>query len=129
MKTPRYLLTALLAVSVLTVTAFAADLSGKWKWISTTKAGGPSDVIADLVLKGGVVTGTVTTRQGPATITDGSLQGTVVAFTVTRSSGASTAVLKYSGQLAADTITGTVERTSSDTPAPAKKDWFATRVH
>jgi hypothetical protein len=127
MKTSRNLLTAFLAVFVLTATALAADPTGQWKWTSVTKTGGPSEVVAALVVKDGVLTGTVTGRQGPAEISEASLKGDVVAFSVTRSSGNMTVVFKYSGQVSGDTLTGTIEKTSTGGAAPTKTDWKATR--
>ena len=129
MKSSRSLFAALAAVSVFAVSAFAADLSGNWKWNSVTKSGGPSEVVAALVLKDGVLTGTVTGRQGPAEIADASLKGDLVTFTVTRSSGNMTVVFKYSGQLNGDTITGSIEKTTVGGAAPTKTDWKATRGH
>ena len=88
MKTPRSFLAAFVAVSLLTATAFAADVSGKWKWTSLVKAGGTAEIVGAFVVKDGVFTGTVTGRQGPAEITDATCTGNLVSFKVTRSSGA-----------------------------------------
>ena len=128
MKTPRFFFAALLAVSALTATAFAADPSGTWKWTSMTKAGGPSEVTAVLVLKKGVLTGTVTGRQGPADITDATVKGDDISFTVTRMSGIVTVVFKYAGTVTDNAITGTIERTTSEDKKPTKSDWKATRA-
>jgi autotransporter translocation and assembly factor TamB len=130
MKIPRSLLTAFFAVSILTATAFAADLTGNWKWTSVTKANGAAEVTAALVQKDGKLTGTVTGRQGPADITDATVNGNQVAFAVIRTSGEVTVTFKYTGQLNGDTITGSIEKsaTKKDTP-PTKTDWKATRIH
>lgn len=128
MKTPRTLLAALFAVSALTATAFAANPAGTWKWTSMTKTGGPSEVTAVLVLKVGVLTGTVTGRQGPADIGDATVKGDAISFTVTRTSGIATVVFKYTGTLAGDTITGTIERTGPADAPPTKTDWKAMRA-
>ena len=129
MKLLRPFFAVLLAAFVFTVAALAADISGKWKWTSVTKAGGPAEVVAALVLKDGVLTGTVTGRQGPASIADATFKGGAVAFTVTRTSGSSTVVFKYSGQMSGDVITGTIAKSSpgKDTPS-TKTEWKATRV-
>jgi redox-regulated HSP33 family molecular chaperone len=129
MKTPRFLLTALVAVSVLTVTALAADLTGNWKWTSVNKKSGPAEVVAALVQKDGKLTGTVTGRQGPADITNATISGNQVKFTVARSTGEVTVTFKYSGQVNGDTITGTIEKSGTTKDAPATtSDWKATRV-
>jgi hypothetical protein len=129
MKTLRSFLAAFFAVSVLTATAFAADPSGTWKWTSVTTHGGPAEVTAVLKVKAGALTGTVTGRQGPAEIADASVNGSQITFTVTRTSGIATVVFKYTGEMAGDTIIGTIERTGPtvDTP-PTKTDWKATRT-
>src|SRR3954462_2592838 len=113
MKTPRALLTALFAVSVLTATAFAADISGHWKWTSVNKKSGAAEVTAALVLKDGKLTGTVTGRQGPGDISDATVSGNQVNFTVVRSAGDKKVVFKYSGQVNGDTITGTIEKSGA----------------
>lgn len=128
MTTSRFSLAALFAVSVLTATAFAADPSGTWKWTSVSKAGGPSEVTAVLLVKKGVLTGTVTGRQGPADIADAKVKGDEVSFTVTRMSGVVTVVFKYAGTVTDESITGSIERTTSADPKPAKSDWKAMRV-
>lgn len=127
MKTSRSLLAAFVAVSVLTLTAFAADLTGKWTWPSMSKATGPSEIVATLVVNNGVISGTVTSRQGTADITEGSLKGDLLTFTAVRISGNSPATFNYSGQVSGDTITGTIEKTSTG-GTPAKTDWKATRA-
>jgi hypothetical protein len=129
MKTPRSLLTAFLAVFVLTATAFAAEVAGSWKWTSVSKTGGAAEVTALLALKEGKLTGTVTGRQGPAEITDSIVNGNQVSFTVVRTAGDTTVIFKYSGELAGDTITGTIEKTGPGKDAkPTTTDWKATRV-
>ena len=129
MKTPRTLLTALFAVSILTVSAFAADISGNWKWTSVNKKSGPAEVTAALLLKDGKLTGTVTGRQGPAEITNATIAGNQVNFTVVRTSGEMTVTFKYSGQVKDDTIMGTIEKSGATKDIPATKtDWVATRV-
>jgi len=129
MKFLRPFFAALLAAFFFTVAAHAADIAGNWKWTSVTKAGGPAEVVAALVLKEGVLTGTVTGRQGPANIADATFQGGAVAFTVTRTSGPSTVVFKYSGHVSGDVITGTIEKSGPGKDATSTKtDWKATRV-
>jgi autotransporter translocation and assembly factor TamB len=126
MKTLRTLSAACLAASVLALAAYAADLTGDWKWTSQS-ASGAVQMTAKLVQKDGALTGTVTGRQGPAEIADASLKGGVVAFSVTRSSGGKTMVIKYEGKIEGDTITGTIERPGPNGAAPTKTEWKASR--
>jgi hypothetical protein len=126
MKFPRLLLAAVFAASVLATAAFAAELSGTWKWTSVT-ATGPVEMTAVLLHKDGALTGTVTGRQGPADIRDASVNGGQVAFSVTRGTAGNKVVIKYSGKLAGDTITGTIERPGPK-GEPTKLPWKATRA-
>ena len=127
MKTPRSLLAAFVAVAFLTVSAFAADISGNWKWTSVTKTGAV-EVTANFVLTGGALTGIVTGRQGPAAIGDATFKDGTIAFTVTRGTPEAKVVFKYTGKFDGDTITGTVEKPGPASAAPVKTEWKATRV-
>ncbi len=128
MKNHRLLLTAFLAFFASTAAALAADASGNWKWTSQTRTG-PAEITASLQFKDNVLTGTVTTRQGPAPIADGSVQNDVVSFTVTRSSGPNITIFKYHGTLAGDSITGTIEKIGpTPNTSPTKSEWKASRV-
>jgi hypothetical protein len=127
MKTFRHLLAAFAAVSVLSVAAFAADLSGNWKW-TTQGRNGPMEVTAKLQLKDGALTGTVSGRMGDAPIGDAVFKDGHLAFTVTREFNGNKIVVKYDGKLEGDTITGTIERPGRDGDAPLTLEWKATRV-
>jgi len=126
MKPLRPVLAALLAVSLLSVAAFAADLSGNWKW-TTQGRNGPMEVTAKLQLKDGTLTGTVSGRMGDAPIGDAVFKDGHVAFTVTREFNGNKIVVKYDGKFAGDTITGTIERPGRDGDAPLTLEWKATR--
>jgi len=127
MKNHRLLLTALVAFFASTATALAQDVSGHWKWTSLTKSGDKVEIVADLDLKDGTLTGTVTSPQGPAAISDASFKDGVVAFTVTRSSGPNVTTFKYHGTLSGSTIKGSIEKTGPAKDARATTDWNATR--
>ena len=118
---------ALLAASTLTISAYASDLTGSWKWTAQGR-NGPMEVTAKLVLKDGVLTGTVAGRNGDTPIGDATLQDGQVAFTVTREFNGNKFVIKYEGRFDGDTITGTIERPGRDGGAPTKTEWKATRA-
>ncbi|MEI7552972.1 MAG: hypothetical protein WCL24_11640 [Verrucomicrobiota bacterium] len=122
----RLLATAWLATSVLLLAARAADLTGDWHWTSASPTG-PVVMTAQLVQQAGTLTGTVTGRQGPAAITDATLQAGVVAFSVLRGSGGKTMLIKYAGKFDGDTITGTIERPGPNGSPPTKSPWKASR--
>jgi hypothetical protein len=117
---------AFLAASVLTLSAFAADISGKWKW-TTQGRNGPQEVTSTFSLKDGVLAGTVSGRMGDAPIGDASLKDGKVAFTVTREYNGNKIVVKYQGKFEGDAITGTIERPGRDGDAPVTLEWKATR--
>ena len=128
MKTLRNLAAAFLAASVLTVAAFAADLTGNWKWTAQGR-NGPMETTAQLTLsKEGALSGTVAGRNGDTPISDASFKDGTIAFAVKREFNGNTFVIKYEGKLEGDTITGTIERPGRDGGAPTKAEWKATRV-
>lgn len=127
MKIFRNLLTAIAAVSVLSIAAFAADISGNWKW-TTQGRNGPMENTAKLELKDGTLTGTINGRMGDAPIGDASYKDGKVAFTVTREFNGNKIVIKYDGKFEGDTITGTVVRPGRDGDDPVTLEWKASRV-
>jgi len=128
MKSPFKLAAAFLAASVLTLTAFAADISGNWKW-TTQGRNGPMEATSTLALKDGVLTGTVSGRMGDAPIGDASFKDGKVAFTVTREFNGMKIVVKYQGKLEGDAIVGTIERPGREGDAPVSLEWKATRAN
>ncbi|HEY5551847.1 MAG TPA: hypothetical protein VIK52_08160 [Opitutaceae bacterium] len=127
MKTLRTLAAAILAASVFSLSALAADISGSWKWTAQGR-NGPIEVTAKLALTDGALTGTVSGRMGDTAIGDASFKDGRVAFTVTREFNGNKFVVKYDGVLEGDTITGTIVRPSRDT-GTVTIDWKAARVN
>jgi hypothetical protein len=136
MKSSLKLLAALGTACLLTVAAFAADVSptGTWKWTAPGRNGGPGfDVTLKLDLKDGALTGTMVGMQGPqgaipdVAIGDASFKDGVVAFSVTREFNGNKRTTKYEGKLDGDTIKGSSERTNRE-GALQKTDWVATRA-
>lgn len=119
---------AFLAASALTLSAFAADITGSWKW-TTQGRNGPMENTAKFALKDGVLTGTVTGRMGDAPIGDASFKEGNIHFTVTREFNGNQIVIKYDGKLDGDTITGKVERPGREGDSPVILEWKATRVN
>lgn len=72
--------TALMAL-MLAVSAFAADVTGKWK-ATTEGPNGQMELTFDLKTDGDKVTGTATGPMGDMPITEGSLKGDQITFTV-----------------------------------------------
>ncbi len=128
MKILRNLGAALIAASLLSVAAVAADLTGSWKW-TTEGRNGPMETTAKLsVAKDGTLTGSVAGRQGDTPIGDASFKDGVVAFTVTREFHGHKIVIKYQGKFEGDTITGSTERPARGSDSTVKSEWKATRA-
>jgi hypothetical protein len=128
MKSLLKLAAAFLAASALTLSVFAADLTGNWKW-TVQGRNGPMENTCKLALKDGALTGTISGRMGDAPIGDASFKDGKVVFTVTREFNGNKIVIKYDGKFEGDTITGTVERPGREGDAPVILEWKATRVN
>ncbi len=128
MKILPKLAAAFLAASAFTLSAFAADISGHWKW-TTQGRNGPQEVTSTLTLKDGALTGSVSGRMGDAPIGDATFKDGQVAFTVTREFNGNKIVVKYQGKFEGDTIIGTIVRPGRDGDGPLTLEWKATRVN
>ena len=108
------------------------DPSGTWTWSTPGRDGGAARTSTlKLKLDGDKLTGSVSApgRQGgearEAVISDASLKGDEVAFTVKREFNGNTFVAKYSGKIAGDSIKGKIE-TERDGNTRSR-DWEAKR--
>lgn len=113
--------------------AFAADPSGTWKWSTPARGDGPPrESTLTLAMKDGKLTGKLTTpgRGGEPMSTEiknASIKEDVVAFTIEREFNGNTFVVRYSGKLAGDTITGEWESPGRDGQT-MKREWTAKRA-
>jgi hypothetical protein len=128
------LLAASVAVCFATVAAIAADATGTWKWTQQGRQGGQGfEMTLKLEVKDGALsgaTGPITGPQGEipgVAISDASLKGDTVAFSITREFNGNKRTTKYEGKVEGDTIKGTVERQTRD-GGTQKTDWVATRA-
>src|SRR5687767_6565044 len=109
----------------------AASATGNWTWTVPGRDGGAERKMS-LALKqdGEKLTGKVSSpgRDGGAAreteITDGSVKGADVTFSVTREFNGTKRTSKYTGKLSADAITGKVESKDRD-GADQSRDWTA----
>jgi len=117
---------------------FAADPSGTWKWTMQGRGGGgggggtPRESTLVLAMKDGQLTGKLTTpgRGGdPMTseISNASIKGDVISFTVEREFNGNKYVTKYNGKLAGAAITGEAESPGRDGQT-MKREWNAKRA-
>ena|SRR5215469_4152424 len=99
----------LLAIAVLLASAaFAADVDGKWTGSMTTPNG---DVPVNFTFKadGAKLDGTTSGPTGEVKITDGKVDGSNIAFTVTFDFQGMPIVLNYKGVVAKDEIKFTID--------------------
>jgi hypothetical protein len=129
---------AAFAAVCLTASAALADASGTWKWQEQGRGGGggggtPREVTATLSEKDGKLTGKISRpgRDGNTTTTEisnGSVKGEMVSFSLEREYNGNKVVTKYSGKLSGDTITGQSESPGRDGGEPTKREWVAKRA-
>ena len=128
MKSPRIVLVAVAAVSLLALTALAADPSGTWKWSVNGPDGNQFETTLKLDFKDGRLTGTYSNQFGDSTISQATFKDTAIAFEVDRDYDGNKFVIKYQGVLKGDTIKGTIELPGMGGGEPNKLDWNATRA-
>ena len=121
--------TACLALTL----AFAAnaadkksDVTGTWKSSYTNQTGQARESTFKLKAEGEKLTGTVSGRNNDTAIEEGKIKGDEISFQVTREFNGNKSVMKYSGKLSGDTITGKSESERDGTPQ--KRDWVAKRA-
>jgi hypothetical protein len=109
----------------------AASATGTWSWTVQGREGGAErKMTLDLKQDGEKLTGKISSpgRDGGAAreteITDGSVKGADVAFSVTREFNGNKMTTKYTGKLTADAITGKAESKGRD-GEDRSRDWTA----
>ncbi len=98
---------AAMACSVaMAATAFAADITGKWKSEFQGPDGNSRTNVFTFEVNGEAVTGTVTSSMAPepAKIEEGTLKGDAIAFKVTRNFDGNEIKLSYTGTVKGDEI-------------------------
>ncbi len=118
----RKLALALLFVALGSVSAFAADITGKWT-ASIESPRGTQTVTFDFHVDGATLTGKITTPRGDSDITDGKIDGDTVTFNQVVSFNGNEMKIAYKGAISGDSIKFT--RTIGDRP-PA--EFTATRA-
>ena len=128
MKTPRFCLAALAAVSLLALRALAADPTGTWRWSVNGPDGSPLETTLKLEFKDGKLAGLYSNQFGDAQIRNATFKDEVVAFEVEREFDGNKFVVKCHGKLEGDSIKGTLELPAMDGGDPRKVDWDAKRT-
>jgi len=134
MKVTRQILIGLASLLILAVATRASaqeqpnkvDPTGTWKWNFTTPTGDTRETTLVLKLDGDKLTGTISGRRGETPISDATLKGDEISFSVVREFGENKFTNKYTGKITGDTIKGKMEFVD---PAGEKRtrDWEAKR--
>ena len=105
----RKLFWALALVGVLALSAFAADVSGKWKAEFQTPDGQTRTSNLTLKADGETLTGTISGRGGDTAISEGKVSGDEISFVVVRDFQGQQMKSQYKGKVAGDEIKMTVQ--------------------
>lgn len=95
---------ALLYVTLFTVLAWAADISGQWKAEFTAPDGATRQNTFTFKQDGEKLTGTVASAMGEVQIQEGKVAGDAVSFFVMRNFGGNDVKLSYAGKAAGNEI-------------------------
>ena len=111
----------LAAISV----AWASDLTGKWVAQVTGQNGQTRETTFNFKVEGSKLTGTVSGRQGANPISDGTIKGDDVSFTVVANFNGNEIKLLYKGKVSGDDLKLSRTREGGDQPA---QEFTAKRV-
>lgn len=100
----RKLMTIGFLLGLLTLTALAADISGKWTAQVPGRGGQTREQTFNLKADGNTLTGTVSGRGGDMPIADGKIDGDTISFTQTMEFNGNTMKLVYKGTVSGDEI-------------------------
>ena len=101
------------------------DLNGTWKSSFTNQNGQVRETVFKLKAEGDKLTGSISGRNNDTAIEEGKIKGEEVSFQVTREFNGNKVVIKYTGKVSGDTITGKSE--SERNGQPQSRDWVAKR--
>ncbi len=113
---------ALLFVALGTVTAFAADVSGKWT-ASVQGRRGTQNITFNFTVDGSTLTGKITTERGDSDISNGKVDGDTISFDQVLNFNGNQRTISYKGTVDGDSIKFT--RTMGDRPGT---EFTATRA-
>jgi hypothetical protein len=120
----RKALLAVLLLTIGTVTALAADVSGKWTADITTQRG-TQTITLTLKADGAALTGPLTSQRGDSDIADGKIDGANVTFDQKLSFNGNDVTINYAGVVSDDGNSIKFTRTMGDRPPVT---FTATRV-
>ena len=94
----------------------AADISGKWTAQVPGRDGQTREATFTFKVEGEKLTGTTSGRNGDVAITDGTVKGDAIAFTVVMNFQGNEVKMLYKGTVAAEEIKFTRQREGGDQP-------------
>jgi hypothetical protein len=106
----RKLITTGFLLGLLSLTALAADITGKWTAQMPGRNGQTREATFTFKVDGNTLTGTVSGRMGEAPIADGKIDGDTVSFTQTMEFNGNTVKMLYKGTVSGDSIKFTRQR-------------------
>ncbi len=127
MKSFRILSTALLATFITTLTAFAGDPNGTWKFKAEAPNGRSVDSTLTLKWDKNQLSGTIDNRAGKTDIRNARFVDDQVTFTVERKFRRQKIRINYAGKVEGDTIQGTIQTTGKENN-PVSIPWTAQRA-
>ena len=116
MKHRTLFLSACLVVLAAISVAWAADLNGKWVAQVPGQNGQTRETTFNFKVEGSKLTGTVSGRQGDNPISDGTIKGDDVSFTVVANFNGNEIKLLYKGKVSGDELKLTRTRAGGDQP-------------
>jgi hypothetical protein len=99
-----------------TLALHAADISGKWTAQVPGRDGQTREATFTFKVEGEKLTGTTTGRGGEVPITDGTVKGDAIAFTVVMNFQGNEVKMLYKGTVAGEEIKFTRQREGGDQP-------------
>ena len=88
--------------AAMTVSAFAADVTGKWTATMEGRNGQTREMTYNLKADGDKLTGNVATARGEREIENGKISGDEISFTMTTNMGGESRKMTYTGKLSGD---------------------------
>jgi hypothetical protein len=110
----RKLMTTGFLLGLLTLTAMAADVGGKWTAQVPGRGGQTREATFNFKVDGSTLTGTVSGRGGDMPIADGKIDGDTISFTQTLEFNGNTVKFSYKGTVSGDEIKFTRARDGDD---------------
>ncbi|MEO7142189.1 MAG: hypothetical protein ABI165_01660 [Bryobacteraceae bacterium] len=111
----RLILLACAALALTSITAMAADVSGKWTAEVEGRNGNKQTQTFTFKADGSTLTGTMAGRGEPVNISDGKIDGDNISFSVTRERNGNTMKMNYTGKMSGDTIAFKMGMEGNDT--------------